>query len=248
MMEKWRVGVLPQDGGSDKRAWTLRGQVLYPILSEDGKLLAWVSRDPQFELKEQAFNALAPEQRSKEKKPYKHKFPVDFHRGQELFGQHASRLTEPGYREVIAQCGIIVVEGFNDVIGLDAVGVPAVAIMGNKITEHQVAKIERFARSLANGKVSLLFDADGPGDEGAKEMQWLLAQRNLDVRLGWTSFMHDRRFAGRQPESLTTAEWEQVIRVPLWPRLAVAICSPRCFTSRLRHCQLFERRTHRLDR
>jgi len=27
MMEKWRVGVLPQDGGKDKRAWMLRGQV-----------------------------------------------------------------------------------------------------------------------------------------------------------------------------------------------------------------------------
>lgn len=46
-MEKWRVGVLPQDGGSDKRGWSLRGQVLYPILSEDGKLLAWAARDPQ---------------------------------------------------------------------------------------------------------------------------------------------------------------------------------------------------------
>ena len=38
-MEKWRIGVLPQDGGTDKRGWSLRGQVLYPILSEDGKLL-----------------------------------------------------------------------------------------------------------------------------------------------------------------------------------------------------------------
>lgn len=215
MMKKWRVGVLPQDGGNDKRAWTLRGQVIYPILAEDGKLLAWVARDPQFESKEQAFNALAPEQRSKEKKPYKHKFPVDFHRGQELFGQHASRLNEPRYREMIATCGIIVVEGFNDVMGLDAVGVPAVAIMGNKITEHQVAKVERFARSLANGKVSLLFDADGPGDDGAKEAQWLLAQRDLDVRLGWTRSMHAGRFSERQPESITVDEWQRVIRAAM---------------------------------
>src|SRR5436309_8825026 len=107
----------------------LRGQLLYPVLSEDGKLLAWVARDPQFETKEQAFNAMPPEQRAKEKKPGKHRFPVDFHRGQELFGQHASRLTEAGFRETIATCGIIVVEGFNDVLGLDGLGVPAVAIM-----------------------------------------------------------------------------------------------------------------------
>jgi hypothetical protein len=214
-MEKWRVGVLPQDGGSDKRGWGLRGQVLYPILIEEGKLLAWVARDPQFESKEQAFNALTPDQRVKEKKPYKHKFPVDFHRGQELFGQHASRLIEPGFRETIASCGIIVVEGFNDVIGLDALGVPAVSIMSNKITESQVAKIERFAKGLAGGKVALLLDADDAGDEGVKATLWLLIQRGLNVRLGWSRGMHGGKFADRQPENLTEAEWTEVIRPSL---------------------------------
>src|SRR5439155_11770596 len=98
----------------------------------------------------------------------------DFHRGLELFGQQASRLEEPGYRETIARCGIIVVEGFNDVLGLDALSVPAVAIMSNKITEQQVLKIERFAKALAGGKLTLLFDADDAGDAGAKEALWLL--------------------------------------------------------------------------
>ena len=40
--------------GNDKRGWSRRGQILYPILSEDGKLLACTARDPQFETKEQA--------------------------------------------------------------------------------------------------------------------------------------------------------------------------------------------------
>jgi hypothetical protein len=35
LMEKWRVGVLPLDGGGDKRGWSLRGQLLYPIRAED---------------------------------------------------------------------------------------------------------------------------------------------------------------------------------------------------------------------
>ena len=52
-------------------------------------------------------------------------------------------------------------------IGLDNIGVPAVAIMSNKITEPQIAKIERFARNLSGGKVTLLFDADDAGDSGA---------------------------------------------------------------------------------
>jgi hypothetical protein len=211
-MEKWRVGVLPQDGGGDKRGWGLRGQLLYPVIAEDGNLLAWVARDPQFETKEQAFNALAPEQRAREKKPGKHKFPVDFHRGQELFGQHASRLKEAGYRETIASCGIMIVEGFNDVIALDALGIPAVAVMSNKITPHQVAKVERWARSLTANKVSILFDADAAGDDGAKEAHWLLAQRGLDVRLGWSGAMHGGNFVGRQPETISADEWQRVIR------------------------------------
>lgn len=222
MMDKWRVGVLPLDGGKDKRGWSLRGQVIYPVLAEDGRILAWVARDPQFEAKEEAFNALSPAERMKEKKPAKHKFPVDFHRGVELFGQHADRLKEPGYRETIAACGIIVVEGFNDVISLDGLGVPAVAIMSNKITEQQVAKVERFAKSLAGGKVSLLFDADEAGDDGAKEAHWLLAQRGLDVRLGWSRAMHGGHFTGRQPETLTAEECAQVIR----PVLAVRTVPP----------------------
>lgn len=211
LMKKWRVGVLPQDAGSDKRGWGLRGQLLYPILSEHGELLAWVSRDPQFETKDQAFGLLPTEQRAKDKRPAKHRFPVDFHRGLELFGQHASRIKEPGYAETIARCGIIVAEGFNDVLGLDTIGVPAVGIMSNKVTAEQVAKIERFANGLAGGKVTLLFDADEAGDLGAKETLWLLAQRGLDVRLGWSREMYGEKFKGRQPEHLNRQEWEQVI-------------------------------------
>jgi hypothetical protein len=210
-LQKWRSGVLPLDGGGDKRGWSLRGQMLYPIHSEDGKVLAWVARDPQFEERERAFEALTDEQRRREKPPMKHRFPVDFHRGQELFGQQASRLKEPGYREAIARHGVIVVEGFNDVIALDTLGVPAVGIMSNKLTEGQADKIERWARSLADGKVLLLFDADGPGDEGVKEAAWQLLQRSLHVRLGWTRQMHGGVFAGRQPESVQRDEWELLL-------------------------------------
>ena len=162
-------------------------------------------------MKEITFNQLPPEARSKEKKPAKHRFPVDFHRGLELFGQQASRLQEPGYREFISHHGIIVVEGFNDVIGLDALGIPSIGIMSNKITEGQVEKIERFANRLSGGKVVLLFDADSAGDEGAKETAWQLLQRQLDVRLGWTQEMHGGAVRDRQPESLTREEWEQII-------------------------------------
>jgi hypothetical protein len=59
--------------------------------------------------------------------------------------------------------------------------------------------------------VSIFFDVDSGGDEGAKEAQWLLAKRSLDVRLAWAQGMHGEQFAGRQPESLTIEEWQRVI-------------------------------------
>jgi len=211
-MQKWRVGYLPLDGGGDNRGFSLRGQIIYPMLSEDGQVLAWISRDPRFEEKEDAFNRLSAEQRGKESRPHKHHVPSTFHRSVELFGQHAARLKEPGYREAIARYGIIICEGYNDAVGLDNLSVPAVAICSNKITEAQVGKVEKWARQLAGGKVSLLFDADGAGDDGAKEASWLLAQRGLDVRLGWSQRMHAGAFSGRQPEDLTLAEWNAAIR------------------------------------
>jgi hypothetical protein len=55
--------------------------------------------------------------------------------------------------------------------------------------------------------VTILFDADKPGDEGAKETLWMFAQRGLDVRLAWSCGMYGGKFNGRQPESLTADEW-----------------------------------------
>jgi hypothetical protein len=206
-MRKWRVGYLPLDGGGDKRGWSLRGHILYPIQAEDGKVLAWIGRDPAFEEKDREFLRLLPDERAKERPPQKHKVPAGFARGSQLFGQQAVRLQEPGYREFVAKHGIIVVEGFNDVIGLDSIGIPAIGLCSNRMTDEQAEKIDRFARHLAGGKVTLLLDCDEHGDDGAKEALWSLTQRALNVRLGWTRGMHGGRFAGRQPESLTLDEW-----------------------------------------
>jgi hypothetical protein len=50
-MKKWRRGYLPNDGGGDKRGWSLRGNIVYPVVSEHGKVLAWVGRDVHYEEK-----------------------------------------------------------------------------------------------------------------------------------------------------------------------------------------------------
>jgi len=212
LMEKWRMGYLPNDGGGDKRGWSMRGCIVYAFVSSDNKLLGWIGRDPAYEEKEAEFLAIGPERRGDKKPPVKHKFPKGFRRGLELFGQQGRRLKEPGYREAVAAHGILVVEGFNDVIALDALGVPAVGICSNKITAEQVEKIAYWSKRLCEGKVTLMFDCQDTGDEGAKEALWLLAEQHVDVRLAWSQAMHGGEFRGRQPESLTREEWESVLR------------------------------------
>jgi len=210
-MTKWRVGYLPNDGGGDKRGWSLRGNILYPVLSENGKVLSWIGRDVHFEEKEREFSRLSPAERTGKEPPAKHRFPKGFHRGQELFGQHASRLKEPEYREFIARYGLVVVEGFNDVIGLDNLGIPSLGIMSNRMTEAQGEKITEWAKQLSNGKVMLMFDCEPSGIDGAKEALWYFAEQQLNVRLAWSPAMYDGQFAGRQPESLTREESETLL-------------------------------------
>jgi len=85
-MAKWHVGILPTDGGGDKRGWSLRNHVIYPLKSEENEVLAFVGRDPNYETKVRAFEAKPPEQRDASKRPNKYRFPKGFHRGIELFG------------------------------------------------------------------------------------------------------------------------------------------------------------------
>ena len=210
-LKKWRSGYMPNDGGGDKRGWSLRGSIIYPVLSESGKVLTWVGRDVQHDEKEREFARLSPVERKGKEPPAKHRFPKGFHRGQELFGQQASRLKEPGYREFIAEHGLVIVEGFNDVIGLDNLGVPALGIMSNRMTEAQGTKIARWAQQMGSGRVTLMFDCEPSGVEGAKEAMWLFAQQKLDVRVAWTPTMHGGAFSGKQPESLTKADWETLL-------------------------------------
>jgi hypothetical protein len=216
LCQQWGVGVRPARAGSDKRGWSLRNQICYRFLSEDNQTLCFVGRNAKYEEELRAFEATPQELRleRKLKAPMKHKFPQQelFRRGLELYGQHSSRFdAHPEYRECIAKHGVIVVEGFNDVLALDSLGVPSVAVCSNRITHDQAAKVIRFAKHFGDGKISLMFDCEDTGDEGAKEALWLFAQHapDLNVRLVWSQAMHGGQFTGRQPESLGREELDE---------------------------------------
>lgn len=202
---KWRCGYLPRDTAGDRTGGTMRGKIVYPILSEEGEVLTWFGRDPQYEEKHRKW----VESGKSGKEPAKFHFVKKFHRGLELFGQQAARLSQPQYRELVSELGIIVVEGPNDVIALDRLGVPAVGICSNRITARQVERIKLGAKALAAGKVTLMLDCDAEGEDGARHAIWEIAQ-HCRVRLAWSLNMHGGKFRGRQPESLLPEEWNEI--------------------------------------
>ena len=51
-----------------------------------------------------------------------------------------------------------------------------------------------------------MFDCDEAGTEGAKEALWYFAERQVDVRLVWSTLMNDVKFIGQRPESLPESE------------------------------------------
>lgn len=200
----WRVGYLPSSSGATRTGGTMRGKVVYPLLSERGEVLTWFGRDPDFEAKHAAWKADAGA-----REPEKFHFVKGFQRGLELFGQHRSRIEEGGAREKIKQLGVIVVEGPNDVIALDCLGVPAVGLCSNAVTDAQVQKIARFAHAFADGAVTLMLDCDEEGRNGSIQALTELAE-HCRVRLAWSAEMFGGQFRGRQPESLERDEWQMI--------------------------------------
>jgi 5S rRNA maturation endonuclease (ribonuclease M5) len=181
----------------------MRGKIVYAYLSEGGQVLTWFGRDPEWEEKHQKWE----NSDRKEREPEKFHFVKGFHRGIELFGQHA--LSAEGTAEKLQGLGLLLVEGPNDVIRLETLGVPAVALCSNTITRDQAAKAARLARQLAGGVVTVFLDADEEGENGMKQCLGYLAQL-VPARLAWTRKMFGGKFQGRQPESLSAPEWQEM--------------------------------------
>lgn len=198
----WRAGYLPRDTG-DHAGGTMRGKIVYPYLSEAGEVLTWFGRDPDFEEKHRQWEAAG----KAEREPEKFHFVKGFHRGIQLFGEHALRAE--GIKETVAGLGLLVVEGPNDVIRLDTLGVPAVGLCSNLITREQAVKAASLAREVAGGVVTVFLDCDPEGENGMKQCLGYLAQLG-PVRLAWTSKMYGGKFKGRQPESLSMEDWKQI--------------------------------------
>src|SRR5207253_4086498 len=111
--------------------------------------------------------------------------------------------------EKLKGLGLLLVEGPNDVIRLDTLGVPAVGLCSNTITREQAAKAARLAQEIAGGIVTVFLDCDPEGENGMRQCLGYLSQLT-PVRLAWTSRMYGGKFKGRQPESLTIEHWKEI--------------------------------------
>lgn len=203
IMQNFRCGYLPNDAGG-----LLRGHFVYGYPDGDGNILTWFGRNLNYEDQHKKW------QRSGDssKEPHKFKFVKGFHRGQELYGEpQFHQLANP---EQIQQTGIILVEGPNDVINLHTLGVPALAICSNTITETQADKLATLANEIPSGYVSVMFDLDHAGENGAKQTVLELAKR-CRVRLAWSNDLADGQFRNRQPESVTAEDWDIMLRPAL---------------------------------
>jgi DNA primase len=186
------MGYLPRSGRS-----LLRGHIVYAHRDEAGDIISYSGRDPRYEAKKLKW---IKDGKPETKKPIKHRYVKGFHRGIELYGQHAQRLSEE-VRQSLQQYGLIIVEGQNDVIRLGTLGIPAVGLMSSKATTEQIDKICRFTRQLADNRSLLLPDNDPEGQSGCKDLAWELLKRAVDVKLAWSPATTDLM----QPEQLEDA-------------------------------------------
>ncbi|MCA8999132.1 MAG: hypothetical protein KDA80_19175 [Planctomycetaceae bacterium] len=231
---KWKMGYLPKNGppmaacsARETRSWRfkigsrvqraeepvpdglLRGLIVYAHLNEAGDILSYSGRDPDFEKKWERWIA---DGRPEKKRPNKYRFVKGFHKGIELYRQNHDRLKDRHLKENLGKHGLFVVEGQNDVMRLDCLGIPAVGLCSCKATQTQVETLERIAQTVCQGRLVLMPDLDEEGEAGFKELLWELAERRLQVAVAWTRAVLVEVVA-REPESIHLDEW-----IRLWKR------------------------------
>jgi hypothetical protein len=196
---KFRAGYLPQSSKS-----LLRGHVVYGYGSPTGELLTWFGRNVRYETQHTEWEL---SDRS-EPEPIKTRFMKGFQRGLELYGEDIVRAEGLGRW---SDMNLLVVEGPNDAIRLNTLGVAAVALCSNTITREQVERLAVLTREYKANCVTLMLDCDEEGYNGVRQVLPLLAEK-VPVRLAWSSTTAGGKFKGRQPESRTSEEWGDVLR------------------------------------
>lgn len=136
-----------------------RGRIMFPIMNETGKVIAFSGRVLEH-TKQEAKYMNSPES------------PI-FQKSQVLYNVHHARSAIRKNRK------IILFEGFMDVIAAGKAGVDnALATMGTSLTAQHIRQMKRFAQ-----EVVICFDGDDAGWEAAKRAAISLNEENFKVEV-----------------------------------------------------------------
>jgi DNA primase len=159
----------------------MKGRVCVPIHNEHGELVAyagrWVGPD-----------ATIPEGEGK------WKLPPTFEKSRVLYNLH--RIEHPSH--------LILVEGPFSVVRLDGLGMPAAALLGRDLSEHQLGLIE----DAGTRRLTLLLDGDEPGRRAVAEIMGRLARTPFAVRAAMLP-------EGAQPDTAPSALIQELLA--FWP-------------------------------
>lgn len=136
-----------------------RGRIMFPIMNENGKTIAFSGRILE-NTKQEAKYMNSPES------------PI-FQKSQVLYNVHSARSAIRKNRK------IVLFEGFMDVIAAGKAGVEnALATMGTSLTSQHIRQMKRFAQDVV-----ICFDGDDAGWEAAKRAAIALNGENFKVEV-----------------------------------------------------------------
>ena len=177
-------------GGGGNPYDRFRDRLMFPILDARGRIVSFGGR------------AMNPDDRAK----YLNgpESPL-FHKGATLYGlPEARRILGAESRN--AGQGIIVVEGYMDVIACQRAGLPAVAPMGTALTEEQMALLWR-----VSSEPVLCFDGDGAGQRAA----YRAIERALPLLKPGRSFRFALLEGGQDPDDILRDKGAPALRQAL---------------------------------
>lgn len=139
----------------------LAGCIAIPIHDQAGQLVAYAGRRLKW---------------SDAQELGKYRFPKGFHKDRVLYGLDRALREFPGRP-------VVVVEGFFSVMKLSELGIPAVAVMGSDLSDHQAALLSSAPH------VILMFDGDEAGRRGSSDAEGKLIVRvpttAIELPDGW---------------------------------------------------------------
>ena len=204
MMQQWRTGYQSRNVPG---MW--RGQWVFAHRDEAGEIITYSSRDLNFHEKWDKWRQAGA---ADEKRPAKHRYVSNYHKGLELYGQHQQRLERRELKQWLGRVGLVIVEGQWDVVRLDQFNAFAEGLCMNRATDEQVAKMVRHARVAAGGRIWLMPDNDSEGEKGFKELLWKLSTiEGITARSVWSRDAFGGSVDNMEPEDVTPELWNEAI-------------------------------------